>query len=180
MFDNILTNRYLMIALIIALIVVLFMYIQKGSCNTEGMDNVDLTPLAQELTEKPWTNREGGGDQRRVDNKFDKFADKYVRNKLKKEGIDAPPFLTRLDQKYRAYMEKHGKTNVHMDRPFYDQYEDGDFDTVIPKPLDSRPDLSQCQPCRCDDRPKRNKKWKKTKKAYKKRMDDSESDSDSD
>jgi len=45
MFDDIVSNKYLIIALIIALIVVLYLYYRKKSCAVEGMKNLDLAPV---------------------------------------------------------------------------------------------------------------------------------------
>jgi len=106
--DNLLTNKYFCIAVIIALLVVIYLYSRKNSCSTEGMQDVDLTPLAQELTETPWTNRNGGGMHKDVNNRFDKFADRYTKKKLKDEGYSYTDFLKRSDQSYEKYMEYDG------------------------------------------------------------------------
>jgi hypothetical protein len=47
MFDNATSNKYFIIALIIALIVVLYLYSQKKSCDIENMDTI---------VDRPWAN----------------------------------------------------------------------------------------------------------------------------
>lgn len=134
MFEDLLSNRYFTIALIIALALFVYMYTQKETC--EGMRNVDLTPLAQELTEKPWVNR-SAGDHKRVNNAFDRVADRYVKLKLKKNGYDYTDFLARSDERFEEY-ERETFENTKPKRK-----------STIPMPLDSHPELSQCQPCKC-------------------------------
>lgn len=170
MLDDLLTNKYLCIALIIALLVVLFMYSQKKSCEIETMSNVDLTPLAQELVEPPWTDRPGGDDHKRVGNRFDRNADRYTKNKLISNGYDYTKFLKRSDQSFKKYMESYDNmedmydmddmNDQDMTRPYHNSY--GNNDPLVPRPLDDRPDLSQCQPCVCDDKPK--KSWRRPKR----------------
>lgn len=164
MLDNLLTNKYMCLALILALLVVLYMYSQKGSCTTEGMDNVDLTPLAQELSQPPWTDRAGADDHRRVDGRFSRYSDKYVAEKLAKNGNYAG-FMKRSDQNLRDYMENYDnlEDENEVERPYHDQYAGVMEDFIVPRPLDDRPDLSQCQPCRCEDglkpRPRRKTRY---------------------
>lgn len=167
MLDNLLTNKYLMIALILILVYVLFIYSQKRSCGVEGMENMDLTPLAQELTQRPWTDFPDGDNHGRVNTRFDKRADAYVKAKLLKNGYGKQNFLERSDQNFEKYMDdadnREPKRVVPAQKvaskPFHDQY-DEDYndvmeDYIAPRPLDARPDLSQCQPCNCDDKPRR-------------------------
>ncbi|XWV24822.1 hypothetical protein QJ856_gp0961 [Tupanvirus deep ocean] len=146
MFDNIVSNKYFIIALVIALVVVIYLYSQKKSCEIEGMKNLDLTPLSHELVEKPWTEDENDGKYKSVNNKFDKHADQYNKRKTNKNNN----YLKRKDEIFQEYIE-------------YDSYEDvipenkkqrrkrvyPNNNNDIPKPLDNRPDLSQCQPCVC-------------------------------
>lgn len=55
MFDNILSNKYFVIALFIALCVVIYLYYRKKSCDVESMD---LIPLSPEVSERPWLKEE--------------------------------------------------------------------------------------------------------------------------
>ncbi len=153
MFDKLLTNKYFCIAIIVALIVVLILYCQKSSCGLEGMQNVDLTPLGQELAEAPWTNEKGGDEHKMVNNNFDKYADKYTKNKLHKKGYSYTNFLKRSDDNFRKYIseEEYG-TQEHYARVGDDSDDKKtirlDHDNV-PRPMDTHPELSQCQPCKC-------------------------------
>lgn len=147
--DNLLTNKYFCIAIIIAFIVVLYLYSRKKSCEVEGMQNVDLTPLAQELTQPPWTDRYDGDDHRHVNNKFDRFADAYTKRKLKKEGYSYTDFLKRSDDTYRKYVDMEGYDSMMPEDNKPSRRRLRLNPDEAPKPLDDRPDLSQCQPCRC-------------------------------
>lgn len=103
-FDNIITNKWFVVALIIALIVVIYLYSQK-KCGTESMCNLDLITLPQ---------------------------------KVPKYKLNQPNFKAwnRNEIGYHKYDETS---------------ETSDSDTTdenYPKPLDTRPDLSQCQPCK--------------------------------
>ena len=144
MFDDIVSNKYFIIALIIALIVVIYLYTQKQSCAVEGMRNIDLTQLPYKLDEKPW-----------VDNKTDKSVAPQKKNCNKQ--------TKRTDEIYNMYIESDSITEPVKKRKQSKRRKS----TVngIPQPLDMRPDLSQCQPCICpgdssdsDDSPKRTKK----------------------
>jgi len=110
----------------------LYLYSQKDSCDVETMRNVDLTPLIQEVSENPWTNDESGLTHRKVGDKFDKMADQLTKLKLKKNGYSYTNFLGRSDESLQKYVSR----------------EEFGSET-IPKPLDSHPELSQCQPCKC-------------------------------
>ena len=149
MFEELLSNRYFTIALIIALALFVYMYSQKEPC--EGMRNVDLTPLAQELTEKPWVNRMAG-DYKNVGNSFDRFADKYVKLKLKKNGYDYTDFLARSDERFIEY-ENEGfdveSPEKKQMKKLSQKKQIKKTRTSIPMPLDINPELSQCQPCKC-------------------------------
>lgn len=146
MFEELLSNRYFTIALIIALALFVYMYTQKETC--EGMRNVDLTPLAQELTEKPWVNR-STGDHKRVGNAFDRVADKYVKLKLKKNGYDYTDFLQRSDERFVEYDREGFDTTDEDARKPMKKLSKSKPKTSIPMPLDDHPELSQCQPCKC-------------------------------
>lgn len=133
MLDNLLQNKYFCIAIILALGWTVYMYSKKNSCDVEEMRNLDLTPTAQELTETAWTTKRGASDYKEVNNKFDKFADEFTKKKLLKNGYKVTDFLKRSDDKFIEYSEREGFKS----------------ESDIPRPHDSRPDLSQCQPCNC-------------------------------
>lgn len=136
MLDNLLTNKYFCIAIVIALVLILYMYHTKQSCNIEGMSNVDLTPLAQELTKKPWAEQKNTSSYELVGpNEFNNNVDKYVKQKLKKNGYKYMTPLERKDQIYEQSKNlKKKKHTIKKD----------------PVPLDNHPELSQCQPCKCE------------------------------
>jgi hypothetical protein len=133
MFDNIVSNKYFIIALIIALIVVLYLYSQKKSCDIEGMKNVDLISLSQDIRESPGAN-----------NNFDKSVDNY-HNKKK---IGKNNFLKRKDEIFQNYSD-HDDSDFN---PENTKKKIKKISTNIPKPYDNRPDLSQCQPCICPEK----------------------------
>jgi hypothetical protein len=145
--DKIFNNKYICIAIVVGAVVVIYLYKNKEQCNIEGMKNVDLSMLAPELTEHPWTD--GSNQYKLVGNKFDKYADKYVARKLKKEGYYVSKPIERNDQRFEEYMENSGSYKPYRSRKQKRafkklgsrKYRDG------PRPLDNRPDLSQCQPC---------------------------------
>ena len=139
MLDNIISNKYFVIALIIALIVIIYLYSQKKSCSIEPMRNIDVTVVSDEIDEKPWAEDGNNGKYRRVDNgtrscKQNKYNSRN-KNNGKNRGI-----LKRTDENYGKYIE-----NENNNR----QKKRGRIDNDIPQPLDMRPDLSQCQPCIC-------------------------------
>lgn len=126
MFENLVSNKYLVIALIIALIILLYFYSRKNSCdanlkNIEPMQNVDLTPLAQNLVEGPWAE-EDEQDFKNVNNAFDKKADCVVRGRIKNAN-----FLKRKDQIYKDYASLDG----------FDGYFDPNFNNYAPANFDS-------------------------------------------
>ena len=132
MFDKLLTNKYFCLSLILLLLVVLYLYTQKNSCDVETMRNVDLTPLIQEVSEDPWTDDKTGLEYRKVGDKFDKMADHLTKLKLKKNGYSYTKFLGRSDESLKNYLSREEFSSES-----------------VPKPLDSHPELSQCQPCKC-------------------------------
>lgn len=139
MFEDLASNKYFVIALIIAVIVLIYLYSQKKSCGIEKMENIDLTPQSHNLSEKPWA--ESASDTyKRVNNKFDLNADATTKAKL---GHDVN-YIQRADQSWQNYFDTNNEIKRGSNRS-------------IPQPLDDRPDLSQCQPCVC---PKPNK-WRK-------------------
>ena len=191
MFDNIVSNKYLIIALIIALIVVIYLYMQKRSCEVEGMKNIDLTPLPHQLSEKPWVNNNNNNNNNNSnnsnnsnndnDNKYKTNGNKFDKNAdaIAKKRYGNNKQLKRADEIYNIYVDsddelqnpnkiitgnRRKQQTVHRRRSTING---------IPQPLDMRPDLGPCQPCICpgdsdstsDDKPKRkrtnNKKSKK-------------------
>lgn len=129
MFDKLLSNKYFIIALIIALVVVIYLYSQKKSCDIEGMRNIDLAPLSQEIIERPWADDDDDGKYRKVNKK----TDKNNKNNLKRKD--------------EVYMEYEGCEDITPKKNH--QKKKKKVKNSIPKPLDDRPDLSQCQPCIC-------------------------------
>lgn len=97
MFDNLTTNKYLIIALAIALIVVLFLYNQKNICSTEKMDNINLN--SKTMVEKPWTDDNDTEIYKKVDNDFDKRLDKAIMNQSSRNHL-----LKRKDQEFDDYI----------------------------------------------------------------------------
>lgn len=130
--DNILTNKYFCLAIIIALGIMVYLYNARDSCSIEGMDNVDLSVLAPELIDSPWET-EGEDYYRSVNSKFNKNADMVVKKRLNKDV----QFLKNSDQTFQTY-EALNKKNNKMQSSF-------------PMPKDDHPELSQCQPCNCDN-----------------------------
>lgn len=57
MFEDIVSNKYLIIALIIALLVVLYLYSQKKPCSVEKMQNINPTSQSHELSKKTCVNK---------------------------------------------------------------------------------------------------------------------------
>lgn len=128
MFDNIISNKYFVIALIIALVVILYLYSQKQSCNVETMKNVDYAPISQEFNERPWAANGDTGD--------------YAPVKKKKRTKGA---LKRTDQLFGNYMacEKEGdlyaEKNKELPQP---------LDTTNPGLLNNF-NIGKCPPCVC-------------------------------
>jgi hypothetical protein len=155
--DNLLTNKYFCIAVLIALGVLLYLYSQKDSCSMEPMQNLNLTPLSQELSQHPWTDSLDGSTHASADTKFDEYADAHTKQKLKNNNYHVANFLPRSDVAFMNYAmsdsdisdnllsssspmpirkRKSKKTNkLSRSAP------------SVPQPIDTRPDLSQCQPC---------------------------------
>lgn len=140
--NNLLTNKYFCIAILIALIVVVFLYFRKKSCNMEGMTNIDLTSLGHQPTEQNiFSKTLGRSDQ--LKKISDKGLDKTELKKYLKKGKDK---LDRSD--FKDYLEK-GKDKLKKYlKKHQDKYPDKKL-SGVPMPLDNRPDLSQCQPCIC-------------------------------
>ncbi len=149
MFDNIASNKYLIIVLIIIIIILLFLYSRKRSCRVEGMKNVDLT-IHDDITEHPWADDYDDSEFKSINNKTDKFYQNKNRN---------GPHLRSRDQIYKEY-DGHNKSS-HITNHTSNKTRQVKKPSKIksnkinsnwnqwPKPLDDRPDLSQCQPCIC-------------------------------
>uniref|UniRef100_A0A6C0LU39 Uncharacterized protein n=1 Tax=viral metagenome TaxID=1070528 RepID=A0A6C0LU39_9ZZZZ len=150
MFDNLLTNKYFCIAILIALILALYFYSQKDSCKIEGMSTtgINLTTLSQDLTETPWTNKLNGSKYKQVNNMFDKYADNLTKKRLKANGYDYVNFLKGPDERYIEYVE-HENFEDETSTPKKKNKQKNLSE--IPMPIDTHPELSQCQPCRCDN-----------------------------
>jgi hypothetical protein len=167
--DSLLTNRYFCIAILIALCVVIYLYSQSDYCSIEGMQNVDLTPIDQEFTSHPWTNNVNGSLYGKVNTKENIETDAKILAQLKKEGYSATNFLPRKDVLYMNYIKSEDLTDS-LDNS--DDSSDAETTTPVkktsskkkrssrsnPQPIDTRPDLSQCQPCPPCDRSTRKKK----------------------
>ena len=100
MADSIFVNKYFVIALLIILLIFVYLYVKKSSCQVEGMQNVDLTSMTHDMVERPWADDYQYGNYKIVGNKFDKKADKYNRNK------NNGPYVKRKDQVYTDYVNK--------------------------------------------------------------------------
>jgi len=140
MFDNIVSNKYFVIALVIALIVIIYLYSQKKSCNVENMQN--LSPLTSNIDEKPWASDSDTGKYRSVKN--------YLNKKLKN------PKRKRKDEIYQKYMENNDDYDLTSKKNIRQKRRKNKSKNVplaglqyVPQPVDDRPDLSQCQPCIC-------------------------------
>lgn len=173
--DSLLTNRYFCIAILIALCVVIYLYSQSDYCSIEGMQNVDLTPVDQEFNPNPWTTNANGSLYGKVNTKADMEADAKILAQLKKERSNATNFLPRTDVLYANYLKSEDSeylTDDLDDSDNSDDFTDTDTPTPVkkpstkkkrsstsnsrsnsrsishdPQPIDTRPDLSQCQPC---------------------------------
>lgn len=124
--DGILSNKYFVIALIIALVVVIYLYVQKRSCKFEGMRNIDLS---SEMIERPWAEDDD------IHGRYKSVNRRNYRNSYRKKILDK-------DELYEKYSEKYDDNDKKVRK------------SRLPKPMDDRPDLSQCQ-CVC----KRRKKY---------------------
>ena len=103
--DSFLTNKYFCLAVLIALVVVTYLYTQKSdSCKVEGMRNVDFSMLAPELTDKPWADSDEL-KYKRVGGKFDKLADETTKRNLAARGYKPVDFLKSTGQVYDTYIK---------------------------------------------------------------------------
>jgi len=160
-FETLITNKYVCIALLLTLLVTLYMYSQRQPCAIEKMTNVDLTGLAHELVENPWADDKDTLMYKTINRDFDRNADARVIQNLKKKGYNITEPLKRSDENFNTYDNISKKKCLQSNKYNDIQYSEEEYETeteYIPKPLDSRPDLGQCQPCNCDDKPTRKYK----------------------
>lgn len=147
--DNFLTNKYFCLAVIIALVVVTYLYTQKSdTCKVEGMRNVDFSMLAPELTDKPWADTDEL-KYKRIGGKFDKLADETTKRNLAVRGYKPVDFLKSTGQVYDEYI-KYESVEDQMKKEKYGSNEN------IPTGFDrdSRQMMyreeKRCKPCKCD------------------------------
>lgn len=139
MFDNIVSNKYFVIALVITVIVVLYLYSRKKSCNIEGMQNVDLLRTPPKIDEMPWANDYETGKYRNIDKHPKKHNKKINKNN----------YLKRKDLLYRQYA-KHDNDNIDIHK----RKRQNQSNISNPQrgkvywESDSQI-LGQCQPCIC-------------------------------
>ena len=156
--DNILTNKYFCVAILVALGVVIFMYSRKGSCEAEPMRSVNFAPIETGMTSIPWTNRPGASDLGAVGTLFDKTADALAIKKLESEKYKVYKPLPRSDQRFAmSVSDSDTDTDSDMDtstpqprRRTHRTRRSSGKKYNYPMPMDSRPDLSQCHPCNCE------------------------------
>lgn len=180
--DNLLTNKYFCIALVIALVVMVYLYSKADYCSIEGMRSINFTPIGKEFNpnfipgqmDPAWTDNKAGtvnptGYLPRSDEKYLNYADKEdmgigslstaPKGYILRRDLDAlsDPFpLNTGPVGSNAQMRRNNRSNMPMGSMLADgstvsndRYQQV-TPTATPMPLDSRPDLSQCQPCNCD------------------------------
>lgn len=150
MFENIVSNKYFIIALIIALAVLLYLYSQKKSCSVEGMQNIDFVEVDTEIEEKPWADDNNDGKYKNINRQTNTSFNKKT---------DKNNMLKRKDQLYKQYMEYKESSDPNERRaakflddkimPENNRFKKRYIKNNIPEPINDRPDLSQCQPCIC-------------------------------
>lgn len=116
---SVVTNEYFVLGLVVIIAYLVYQCNAKKSCDIEGMRNIDFMPIEQAFSEKPW---------------FEKYYNKKLNKKKSKKSKKKSKFLERSDERYERYS---GDSS------------DESEESESPKPLDTRPDLSQCQPCKC-------------------------------
>jgi len=178
--DKLLTNKYFCLALIAALGLVAFMYNRKGGCDMERMQMIDLIPSTPSIFQRAWSEIPAVptvsspvstqanpfvpaiSDLSEVNGPFDQKADMYIEEKLRREGYKSSKPLKSLDASFKKYMldsdsVPFGSDMESEDRPRgrsateHQNHPARSF-SRIPMANDTRPDLSQCQPCN-DRRP---------------------------
>lgn len=133
MTDNIFTNKYFVIALIILVVILLFLYIHSRSRRVEGMKNLDVSGPTQTLVERPWEGGDEESGYKKVNNKFDRFVDTII-NKDKKTP-SKQDLLNRL-------IEEDAETIIITKRK-------NNIQSNIPQPFDSYSRYNECPPCVC-------------------------------
>ena len=140
--DSFLTNKYFCLALIVALAVILYLYNTRDACIVEGMDNVDLSVLAPELTDFPWATNGEEGPYQYVNSKFNREADETVKRNLAKQGYKAD-FLKSSGEVFEEYEQENRSGKLMRNGG-------NGNGKKFPTPKDDHPELAQCQPCNCD------------------------------
>lgn len=189
--DNLLTNKYFCIAILIALIVLIYLYTQKKSCSIEKMDNLEFTQVnapvgapSNPLVGAAFDRRNSFDDD--SDSESDEFGDDID------DHNNYPDSIADQLAKYRAV--RLGQNRKFKKNPSYvargmrgvrgvsgmsDMSGMSGMSGVsgVPRPLDDRPDLSQCQPCICpqddlfaDDESEVEYEWKYAPKRRKRPM----------
>lgn len=142
MLDGLLTNKYFVIALIIALIVIIFLYNRKRTCTIEGMQNIG-TISSKNIDEKAWEENPYGGKYKLIeknDNKTSKKRNKY-------DLIDDDDEINLEFVKYRRInnpVNDRSRDSIKKRKKMSNSYQ-----RRLPAPIDDRPDLMQCKPCIC-------------------------------
>jgi hypothetical protein len=147
--ERLLTNRYFCLALLVIIVILVYMIYQKSQCKNdmEGLNDVPLMNGPQHLIDLPY--EEGTYNRyRSVNGDFDKLIDDEAKKKLKVLGLDDDQdYLRSTGDTYREYSKAMKK---YIRQPLYEEDEYGDDNDDYPRPLDRHPELSQCQPCKCD------------------------------
>lgn len=159
--DKLLTNKYFCLALITALGLMAFMYNRKGGCDTERLQMIDLIPSMPSIFQKPWTDRPiiepattattsvllpavpPVSDLSEVNGDFDRKADMYIEDKLRREGYKTAKPLKSLDASFRKYMLDSDEMSMSMSMSESDKPKR----RPNPQPMDSNPQWSNCLPC---------------------------------
>ncbi|AGF85206.1 hypothetical protein QJ854_gp576 [Moumouvirus goulette] len=139
MSENIFTNKYFVIALIILVIILLFLYIQSRSRRVEGMKNIDINGPTQNLVERPWEGGDEESGYKKVNNKFDRFVDTLINRENKQQTPSKQDLLNRL-------IEEDAETIIITKRKNNTQ---SNTRSNIPQPFDSYSRYNECPPCVC-------------------------------
>jgi hypothetical protein len=136
MFQDLLTNKYFTIALIVLLAFVIFMHLTQMTCDTKEhmfqflMSDTDKTPNQKIYEPSNIVNMDG--KYQYANYKGDKASSKTV---------------SRIDQKYNDYI----KSDTEHESEYFNKR-----DNAFPSAHDSNPELGNCQPCKCDDKKSKN------------------------
>jgi hypothetical protein len=151
---------------IVMTLALLYLYFHSKSPQKCNMQNSILEKMDNILSETPYIENDGGAtNYKEYNNKFDKLADKLNKPIITRPDVDSDEEL--------PYYPHGNRTDVKYNTEFKE----------TPSPLDDRPDLSQCQPCKpcvCSNKKKKviKKKSKKNIK-NKRRVISNDSDSES-